>query len=240
MEIPAPMKQMGYDRAIAVFSPEGRMYQVEYARKAVEKASTSLGIIFNGGIILAASKTLQRLLIPESVEKISKVDDHLGIASCGILADGRVLVDTARVRAQVNKITYDEPIETYSLAKDIADRIQRLTQIGGLRPFGIGLLIAGMNSTPRIFETDPSGTLREWHAHAIGRGAKDARKVLAEGYKDNLTKDKAIEIAVKALLAGEKKLSPSSTEIAAIDPTFNHMSRSEVREILKKHVKEEK
>ncbi|MBI2583874.1 MAG: archaeal proteasome endopeptidase complex subunit alpha [Candidatus Aenigmarchaeota archaeon] len=229
------MRQMGYDRAIAVFSPEGRMYQVEYARKAVEKATTALGIAFATGIILMAGKTLQKMLVPESVEKVSKVDDHIGIASCGILADSRVLVDTARVRAQVNKITYEEPIEIYSLAKDLADRIQRLTQIGGLRPYGVGLLIAGINSQPRLFETDPSGTLREWHAHAIGRGSKEARKVLAEGYKEGLAKEKAMEIGVKALLTAEKKLTASSTEIAVIEPKFNSLTRNEVRDILKKY-----
>ena len=235
MEIPAPMRQMGYDRAIAVFSPEGRMYQVEYARKAVEKASTSLGITFGSGVALLASKTVQRLLIPESIEKVSKIDTHIGIASCGILADSRILVDTARVRAQVNRMTYDEAIEAYTLAKDIADRIQRLTQIGGLRPFGVGLLVAGVNDEPRLFETDPSGTLREWQAHAIGRGSKEARKLLSDEYKESLTKEKAIEIGIKALAAAEKKLSANSTEIAVIDPDYHTLNRNEVRDILKKH-----
>ena len=84
---------MGYDRAIVVFSPEGRMYQVEYARKAVEKASTVVGVTFSNGVVLVAARSIQKLLVPESIEKISKVDDHIGIASCGILADSRVLVD---------------------------------------------------------------------------------------------------------------------------------------------------
>src|SRR3989338_6235891 len=106
MEIQPPMKQMGYDRAIVVFSPEGRMYQVEYARKAVEKATTAIGVVFANGVVLVAARTLQKLLVPESVEKISKVDEHIGIAACGILADSRVLIDYARVRAQVNRITY--------------------------------------------------------------------------------------------------------------------------------------
>ena len=236
MEVPPPIRQMGYDRAIAVFSPEGRMYQVEYARKAAEKATTALGMVFAGGIILVASKMLQRLLVPESVEKLSKVDEHIGVASCGILADARTLIDFARVRAQVNKITFSEPIETYALVKDIADRVQRFTQLGGIRPYGVGLLIGGVNGTARLFETDPSGTIREWKAHAIGRGAKDARKVLIEEYKEGLTKDKAIDLAIRALKAGEKKISTRSVDIAVIEKKIRVYSASEKKELLKKYV----
>ncbi|MEM7813951.1 MAG: archaeal proteasome endopeptidase complex subunit alpha [Candidatus Aenigmatarchaeota archaeon] len=236
IEVPPPMRQMGYDRAIAVFSPEGRMYQVEYARKAVEKATTALGVVFAGGIVLVAAKMLQRLLVPESVEKIAKIDEHIGVASCGILADARTLIDFARVRAQVNKITFGEPIETYSLVKDIADRVQKFTQIGGIRPYGVGLLLGGMNGTPQLFETDPSGTIREWRAHAIGRGAKEARKLLVEEYKENLSKEKAIDLAMRALLAGEKKLSSRSVDIAVIEKKIKVYSAAEKKEMLKRYV----
>jgi proteasome alpha subunit len=236
MEIAPPMRQMGYDRAIAVFSPEGRMYQVEYARKAAEKATTALGIVFAGGIVLVAAKLLQRLLVPESVEKLSKVDEHIAIASCGILADARTLIDFARVRAQVNKITFNEPIETYALVKDVADRVQRFTQLGGIRPYGVGLLIGGVNGVSRLFETDPSGTIREWKAHAIGRGAKDARKVLIEEYKEGLTKDKAIDLAIRALKMGEKKISIRSVDIAVIEKKIKVYSAAEKKELLKKYI----
>jgi proteasome alpha subunit len=236
MEVSSPMRQMGYDRAIAVFSPEGRMYQVEYARKAVEKATTALGMVFAGGIILVASKMLQRLLVPESVEKLSKIDDHIGVTSCGILADARTLIDFARVRAQVNKMTFNEPIETYALVKDIADRVQRFTQLGGIRPYGVGLLIGGVNGNARLFETDPSGTIREWKAHAIGRGAKDARKVLIDEYKEGMTKDKALDLAIRALKAGEKKISTRSVDIAIIENKIKVYSAAEKKELLKKYI----
>lgn len=229
------MKQMGYDRAIVVFSPEGRMYQVEYARKAVEKATTTVGVVFANGVILAAGRTLQRLLVPESVEKISKIDEHIGAASCGILADCRVLVDYARVKCQINRMTYGESIEVWALVKDICDRKQRFTQMGGIRPFGCSLLIGGMDGGPHLYETDPSGTLREWKAHSIGRGSKDAKKVLAEEWKDDLTKDKAIDLALKALKAGEKKLSARSVEIGVVEAgTYKLMGKNELKEILKK------
>ena len=237
MEITPPMKQMGYDRAIVVFSPEGRMYQVEYARKAVEKASTAVGVVFAAGVVLAASRTIQKLLVPESVEKISKVDEHIGIASCGILADSRVLIDYARVKSQVNRITYNEPIEVNALVKDICDRKQRFTQVGGIRPFGISLLVAGSNDAPHLFETDPSGTMREWKAHAVGRGAKDAKKVLVEEYKDAMPKEKAIELALSSLKAGEKKLSLKSVEIGLIENSkFRLLDKNEQKDAMKKFV----
>ncbi len=238
MEIQSPMKQMGYDRAIVVFSPEGRMYQVEYARKAVEKASTAIGVTFSNGVVLVSARSLQKLLVPESIEKVQKIDDHIGAAACGILADARVLIDYARVRAQVNRITFGEPIEIRALVRDISDRKQRFTQMGGIRPFGVSLLVAGMDGDPHLFETDPSGTLREWRAHAIGRGSKEARKVLIEHFKDGMTKEKAIELALKALKLGEKKLTSRSTEIGLVENgKFIGYDRNTTKELIKKFEK---
>jgi proteasome alpha subunit len=237
MEIQPPMKQMGYDRAIVVFSPEGRMYQVEYARKAVEKASTVVGVQFANGVILTASRSIQKLLVPESVEKISKVDEHIGIASCGILADCRILVDYARVKSQVNRITYSEPMEVSALVKDICDRKQRFTQMGGIRPFGVTLLVAGTDHMNHLYETDPSGTMREWKAHAVGRGSKEAKKVLVEEFKDGMTREKALDLSLKALKAGEKKLTIRSVEVGLIENgKFKYLDKNELKEVLKKFV----
>lgn len=237
MEIQPPMKQMGYDRAIVVFSPEGKMYQIEYAGKAVERATTVVGVVFSNGVILTAVKAIQKLMVPESVEKISKIDDHIGIASCGILGDSRVLIDYARVRAQVNRITYGEPIEIEALVKDIGDRKQRFTQIGGIRPFGVTLLVAGVDDAPRLFETDPSGTVRGWYAHAVGRGAKDAKKILIDEYKEGLSKEKALDLALKALKTGEKRLSPKSVEIGIVENgLFRLYNKQEVKDAIKKFV----
>ena len=237
VEVTPPMKQMGYDRAIVVFSPEGSMYQVEYARKAVEKATTVVGVVFEGGVILAATKSLQKLLVPESVEKILKIDDHIGAGAAGILADARVLIDYARVRCQVNKITFGEPIEIGALVKDISDRKQRFTQIGGIRPYGISLLIAGTDGGPHLYETDPSGTIREWRAQAIGRGSKDSKKVLIEEFKDNMKREEAIALALKSLKTGEKKLAVKAVEIGVVEEgRFHLLERNEVRDVLKAFV----
>ena len=228
------MKQMGYDRASVVFSPEGRMYQVEYARKAVEKATTSVGVTFSNGIILAAARSVQKLLIPDNVEKIAKLDEHIGCVTCGILADGRVLVDYARVKCQINRMTYNEPIEVNLLAKDISDRKQKFTQIGGIRPYGISMLIAGTNETNHLFETDPSGTLREWQAHAIGRGSKDAKKYIVENFKEEMNKKEAIALTVKALKIGEKKISIKAIEIGIIEnKKFTILDKNKVKNLLK-------
>jgi len=237
MEIQPPMKQMGYDRAIVVFSPEGRMYQIEYARKAVERATTVVGVVFEGGAVLVSTRIIQKLMVPEGIEKISKIDEHIGSASCGILADCRVLTDYARVRAQINKITYNEPIEVTALVKDICDRKQRFTQIGGVRPYGASMLIVGQDGSTHLFETDPSGTIREWKAHAIGRGAKEAKKALIDEYKDGMARDKAIELALKALKTGEKKLSMKGTEIGIIENgKFRLLDKQQIKEAVKNFV----
>ncbi|MCX6819108.1 MAG: archaeal proteasome endopeptidase complex subunit alpha [Candidatus Aenigmarchaeota archaeon] len=237
MEIQPPMKQMGYDRAIVVFSPEGRMYQIEYARKAVERATTVVGVVFEGGAVLVSTRIIQKLMVPDGIEKISKIDEHIGSASCGILADCRVLTDYARVRAQINKITYNEPIEVTALVKEICDRKQRFTQIGGVRPYGVSMLIIGQDGSTHLFETDPSGTIREWKAHAIGRGAKDAKKALIDEYKDGMAKDKAIELALKALKTGEKKLSMKGTEIGIIENgKFRLLDKQQIKEAVKNFV----
>jgi len=234
VELP-PMKQMGYDRAIVTFSPEGRMYQVEYARKAVETLSTTaVGVVFNNGVVLAAFKEIPKLLVPASLEKISKIDEHIGIAACGILADYRVLIDHARIKAQINRITFGEPIELNALVKDVADRKQRFTQLGGLRPYGVGFLFGGMDGHPHLYETDPSGTVREWDAHAIGRGSKNARKYLIDNYKEGLAKDKALALAMRAVESGEKKVTSKNIEIGVIEnKKFKLYSENELKAALK-------
>jgi proteasome alpha subunit len=218
VEMPGPMGKMGFDRSIVVFSPEGRMYQVEYARKAVENLSTTaVGAKFKDGIVLAAVRQTSKLLVTDVNEKISKIDEHIGIASCGILSDCRVLIDYARIKSQINKITFNEPIEVNALVKDIADRKQKFTQIGGIRPYGVGFLIAGSDGHSRLYETDPSGTIREWKAQSIGRGAKHAKKILENDYKDNMSKEEAIELALKALKEGEKEASNEAIELGVIE-----------------------
>lgn len=210
---------MGYDRAIVTFSPDGRLFQVEYAREAVKRGTTSIGLIFSNGIVLIASKPIMELAVPDgSGEKVHQIDDHLGAAISGFLADGRVLVDMGRVKAQVYKLTYDEPLNVMGAVKELSDRMQLYTQYGGVRPFGVAFLLGGIDEKgPQLFEIDPSSAYYGWKAQVIGRGAPEALKLLKKSWKENMSEDEAVKLAVKALKMGEKGLKPEEVELAVIN-----------------------
>jgi len=194
-------QQQAYDRGITIFSPDGRLYQVEYAREAVRRGSASIGVRAEDGVALVADKRRRSQLVePDSVEKIHKIDDHIGIASAGHVADARQLIDFARQQAQVNHVRYDQPIGIETLTKEVTDHIQQYTQLGGARPFGVSLLIGGVaDGKPRLFETDPSGTPYEWQAHAIGENQSAIREYLEEHYETDIDLEKAVLLALRAL-----------------------------------------
>ncbi|MDD1682517.1 MAG: archaeal proteasome endopeptidase complex subunit alpha [Methanoregula sp.] len=229
-----PQYQMGYDRAITVFSPDGRLYQVEYAREAVKRGTTAVGIKAKDGVVLIVDKRVSsKLLEASSIEKIFKIDEHIGVASSGLVGDARALVDRARVECQINRVSYDEPIEVEALAKKICDHMQSLTQYGGIRPYGTALLIAGVSDGEvRLFETDPSGTLLEYKATGIGIGRPAAMKVFEEEYNPETEIKDAIPLGLKALhSATEGKFDVDQVEIGMIakaNPVFKKMSRQEV------------
>ncbi|UZE91771.1 MAG: archaeal proteasome endopeptidase complex subunit alpha [Methanosarcinales archaeon] len=214
------MPQMAYDRAITVFSPDGRLFQVEYAREAVKRGTTAIGIKAIDGVVLLVDKRItSRLLDAESVEKIFKIDDHIGAATSGLVADARVLIDRARVEAQVNRMTYNEKIGVGVLAKKLCDHMQTYTQYGGVRPYGTALLIAGVNDNSiGLFETDPSGTLLEYKATSIGAGRNVVMEVFEAQYRDDIDLDSAILLAMEALYkATEGKLEARTIEIGVIE-----------------------
>lgn len=229
-----PQYQMGYDRAITVFSPDGRLYQVEYAREAVKRGTTAVGIKAKDGVVLIVDKRVSsKLLEASSIEKIFKIDEHIGVASSGLVGDARALVDRARVECQINRVSYDEPIEVEALSKKICDHMQSLTQYGGIRPYGTALLIAGVSDGEvRLFETDPSGTLLEYKATGIGIGRPAAMKVFEEEYNPETEIKDAIPLGLKALhSATEGKFDVDQVEIGMIakaNPVFRKMSRQEV------------
>ena len=214
-----PQYQMGYDRAITVFSPDGRLYQVEYAREAVKRGTTAVGIKAKDGVVLIVDKRVSsRLLEASSIEKIFKIDEHIGVASSGLVGDARALVDRARVECQINRVSYDEPIEVEALSKKLCDHMQNLTQYGGIRPYGTALLIAGVSDGEcRLFETDPSGTLLEYKATGIGIGRPAAMKVFEEEYNPESPVKDAILLGLKALhSATEGKFDVDTVEIGVI------------------------
>jgi proteasome alpha subunit len=210
---------MGYDRAIVTFSPDGRLFQVEYAREAVKRGTTCLGVTFKDGVVLAAVRPIANLAIPTvGSDKIHQLDDHLAVTISGFLADGRVLVDGARTKAQVYRLTYGEPINVMGSVKELSDRMQLFTQYGGVRPFGVALLVAGVDEKgAQLFEVDPSSAFYAWKAQAIGKGAPEAFKVLQKSWKPGLTEDAGIRLAITALKAGEKSLKINEVELSVVN-----------------------
>lgn len=236
--------QTGYDSAITVFSPDGRLFQVEYAREAVKRGTTALGIkAKDGAVLLVDKRTTTRLVELESIEKIFQIDDHIGVATSGLVADARALVDFARVQAQNNKTTYDEPIGIETLSKEICDFKQSYTQSGGVRPFGTSLLIAGIEGDrTRIFETDPSGALLEYKATGIGSGRAEIMEFLEKKYTENINLNDAVILGLEALkTVTEGGLKDSNIEIGVIElktRKFRKLNPAEVKKFVSQISKE--
>ncbi|MBP1922441.1 proteasome alpha subunit [Halorubrum alkaliphilum] len=212
-------QQQAYDRGITIFSPDGRLYQVEYAREAVKRGTASVGIRAEDGVVLAADKRARSpLMEPASIEKLHKADDHVGVASAGHVADARQLIDFARQQAQVNRLRYGEAIGIENLTKTITDHIQQYTQIGGARPFGVALIVGGIeDGEPRLFETDPSGTPYEWQALSIGSDRSDLRDYLEDKYEAGLSTDEAVGLALDTLAeSNDGELTPEGVGVATI------------------------
>ena len=231
--------QMAYDRAITVFSPDGRLFQVEYAREAVKRGTTTVGIKFKGGIALIVDKRItSRLIEPSSIEKIFKIDEHIGCATSGLVADARALVERARIEAQINRLTYEEPIQVKALARKICDFKQTYTQYGGVRPFGTALLIGGVDdSGAHLFATDPSGAMMEYKATAEGEGRDAAIEYFEKNYEEGMSKDEAIVLGLKALIyATEKKIEERAVEIGVVDKDkkFRILSSDETKKYFEK------
>ncbi len=227
-------QQQAYDRGITIFSPDGRLYQVEYAREAVKRGTASIGIRTEDGVVLAVDKRIRSPLMERtSVEKIHKADDHIGIASAGHVADARQLIDFARRQAQINQLRYDEPIGVETLTKAVTDHIQQYTQVGGARPFGVALIIGGIeNGEPRLYETDPSGTPYEWQALAVGADRGDIEDYLEEHYREDLSLGEGVDLALEALASvNDGELTPEGIGLATIsvgDDGFAQLSDEEI------------
>ena len=236
---------MAYDRGITVFSPDGRLFQVEYAREAVKKGSTTIGLKYKGGVALIVDKrSMSKLLEPKSTEKIHDVDDYIGCATSGLVADARVLVDEARHQAQVHRVNYGENISVEMLVKKVCDYKQQFTQYGGARPFGTALLVAGVDDLGvHLFETDPSGALVAYKATGIGSGRSAVMDLFEKEYKDDMTFSAAMKLGLKALEAAiEEKPSPETTEIGVAEEgkKFRRLSEDEIVALLKDKKTKEK
>ncbi len=196
--------QMAYDRAITVFSPDGRLFQVEYAREAVRRGATTAGLVYANGVVLIADRRIPnpKLAEPSSLEKIHQIDENIACATAGLVADARVLVDYARLAAQVNRVTYAEPMPVEMLVRRICDYKQQYTQFGGVRPFGTALLVGGYDDTGiHLYETEPSGSMTSFKADSTGGNKGPVMELFEQKYRPGLDRDAAILLALEGLRA---------------------------------------
>ncbi|PIT85089.1 proteasome endopeptidase complex, archaeal, alpha subunit [Candidatus Micrarchaeota archaeon CG10_big_fil_rev_8_21_14_0_10_59_7] len=235
-----PPSQAAYDRAITVFSPDGRLFQVEYAREAVRTGSTSVGVVCKDGLVLLAHKRITSpLAVSISHEKIYLIDEHIAAASSGLVADARKLVDFARLETQKHRLTFNEEMPIEVIAKHVGDHVQFFTQYAGVRPYGVSLLVGGADKdgSLHLFETDPSGALFEYKATAIGSGKKTVEEFFEKEYKESIPTQEGIKLAIRALRkATNDKLTPELVDIAVVDRTKKSriLSREEIAGCLEK------
>ena len=208
-----------YDRAITVFSPDGRLFQVEYALETVNRGATIIGIACAQGVVLGAEEKIETPLQDSDFAwKLYEVDDHLGAAVVGLGSDARILIDQARIYAQSNRLMYDEPIDVEIMTKRVGDVKQLYTQHAGVRPFGVSIIFGGVDKTgSRVFATDPSGSYRGYKAVAVGIGRETVEGILKEEYREDLSLDEAVKLAVKSLTrALEARGEPKRIKISII------------------------
>jgi proteasome alpha subunit len=223
-----------YDRAITIFSPEGRLYQVEYALELVKRGAPIVGIASPEGVVLAANETPEsELEDPEYFRKIYQLDDHLASAISGLSSDARVLIGQSRVYCQSNKLLYDEPMDVEILARRLGDLSQAYTQHAGVRPFGVTMILAGVDAKgSRVLTTDPSGAYRGFKAVAVGRKNDEATRLLEEKYTDDITLDGAIKLAIEAIkIASDTLVNEDTVKVAIIPSETKVFRRLETDEI---------
>ncbi len=227
-----------YDRALTVFSPEGRLFQVEYALEAVRRGTLAVAVKSNEHVCLAAQiKIASVLMDPDSIDKIFQIDDHIGVAISGLHADSRALINYARVQAQSFRLTYDEPVRLNMLTKAIADLKQQYTQFGGVRPWGCALFFIGIDAIgPQVYTTSPSGIYRSFKAYALGSGEATAREYLTDNYKDNLTFEELVKLTLNTLKESiDEEATKDNIRLAWVkgeDKKFYMCSKDEVEKYL--------
>ncbi len=221
---------MGYDRASTMFSPDGRILQVEYAEKTVRLGSASIGIVCSDGVVILSDKRISdSLVVPESSIKIWEIDTNIIASAAGILSDARVLIEKAQVTAQQHRVTYDEPIDTESIIKEIANIKQAYTQYGGARPFGIEVMIAGvnLNGDCRVYVSDVTGNYTGYRATAIGENDERIKELLRSDYRDGLTVEQGIRLALSIF----KKVLGKNFNMSRFEAAFVKKDEKKVKRI---------
>ncbi|TFH00923.1 MAG: archaeal proteasome endopeptidase complex subunit alpha [Nitrosopumilus sp.] len=228
------MASRGYDMTPTMYSPDGRIYQVEYAIETVKRGTLAIGISSKEGVIMAVEEKPRTLQTSNVTQKIFQVDYHIGVAAAGYIPDARVQVDGARFFSQGNRMTYEESVEVATVAKHLADQAHQFTQYGGVRPNGVSMIIAGIDQKGEsIYVTDPSGTYVQFSAVAIGAGADDVNAFLEKHYKDDLSLDDAAALAIASInLKAEAKDGVNNIKMAKITTkakVFEKVSESDLQ-----------
>jgi len=201
MDMPTEIQHqaMGYDRAATMFSPEGHLLQVEYAEKTVRLGSSSIGIVCKDGVVMIADRRIRdKLIAPESANKIFEIDEHIIATAAGILSDARILVDQAQVLAQQHRVTYGSAVEPIEVIRMVSDKKQMFTQYGGARPFGVAFMICGVNkSKGHLYTSDVTGNFFAYKANAIGENDEKIKEILRTEYKEEMTVEEGIKFVLK-------------------------------------------
>ncbi|KAJ6642276.1 Proteasome subunit alpha type-5 [Pseudolycoriella hygida] len=231
-----------YDRGVNTFSPEGRLFQVEYAIEAIKLGSTAIGIRTPEGVVMAVEKRITSpLMEPATVEKIVEVDKHIGCATSGLMADARTLIDRARVECQTHWFVYNEKMSVESCAQAVSSLAIQFgdSADGGSamsRPFGVAILFAGIDSgDPQLWHMDPSGTYIQYDAKAIGSGSEGAQQNLQESYTPNMTIQEAVNLSLRTLKeVMEEKLNSTNVEVMVMTPDrlFQMYTKDEMQKII--------
>ena len=226
-----------YDQAITIFSPEGRIYQVEYALELVKRGAPIVGLRTIEGAVLAAFETESNpLVFVDYSKKIFKIDEHVGAAISGLSPDARVLLRQARLLSQSNRLTYDEPIDIEVLTGELGDLLQMYTQNAGVRPFGVSMIIAGIDSRSiKVVSLDPSGSYRMYNANSVGRNSEEAKKILNDEYKPDLSIEEGISLAIRSINAAANQTLSEQLTVATISSEtrrFRELSKEEISEYI--------
>ena len=229
--------QQGYDRAITVFSPDGRLYQVEYAIETVKRGNIALGIKSKDGIIFAADERPRKLQVVEESQKLFKIDQHIGIAAAGYIPDARSQVDNARFFSQSSKLVYDESVSIETVTKHIADQCQQYTQYAGARPIGVALIIGGIDKNGNsLFLTDPSGTYIPYNAVAIGADSDRVTEFLKKHYKPEMTLEESKMLAISSINMISSDVKGSEhikiSQIESVTKRFEIVDKNQITKLL--------
>lgn len=211
------MASRGYDMTPTMYSPDGRIYQVEYAMETVKRGTLAIGVASREGVIMAVEEKSRALQTADRTQKIFQVDKHIGVAAAGYIPDARIMVDNARMFAQSNRLTYDEAAEVGTVAKYLADHSHQFTQYSGVRPNGVALIIAGVDQRESVYVTDPSGTFVSYAAVAIGEGSDEVNLFLEKNYAFEASLQEAAALTIAAInQKAEKRDDISNIKMAKV------------------------